>query len=211
MHNRKCIRCSGALNRSAHGAPAKYCSACYLVVRKEERRERKRKIRRANGCRLRSEIKAKEKPARVELHDAHVRALFGNDTLSFRWRYRNDPEFRIKECLRRQLRKKAGIERIEQAVRSAIHGRKIERGAAVERLLGYSMAQLKLHLERQFTRGMTWDNYGKAGWHIDHILPKRCFDLTADDGIVAYWSLSNLRPLWAHENHTKKDRVLHLV
>lgn len=36
-------------------------------------------------------------------------------------------------------------------------------------MLGYSDADLKSHLERQFLSGMTWENMGK--WHIDHIVP----------------------------------------
>ena len=36
-------------------------------------------------------------------------------------------------------------------------------------LTGCSIKQLKLHLEKQFTEGMLWKNYGK--WHVDHIKP----------------------------------------
>lgn len=45
-------------------------------------------------------------------------------------------------------------------------------------LLGCSIEQLKLHLEQQFKTGMSWDNYGMYGWHIDHIKPCSSFDLT---------------------------------
>jgi hypothetical protein len=39
-------------------------------------------------------------------------------------------------------------------------------GRSWEAILGFTTAQLKDHLERQFTKGMTWDNYG--AWHVDH-------------------------------------------
>ena len=29
------------------------------------------------------------------------------------------------------------------------------------------------HLEKQFTKGMTWENHGK--WHIDHVIPDSHF------------------------------------
>ena len=45
--------------------------------------------------------------------------------------------------------------------------------ARVEALLGYSMHQLKAHIERQFTKGMGWDAWSRSGIHIDHILPKK--------------------------------------
>lgn len=146
---------------------------------------------------------------RSTLHDAHVKAFFRDHTRAFRWRYRNDPEFRLAQCLRRQLRKKAKLERIENAVRGALRNKLKAR--AVERLLGYSMAELKQHLERQFTHGMTWDNYGKNGWHIDHVLPKRFFELNKEDELIKFWSLPNLRPLRASDNIRKHEKRTHLL
>ena len=36
-------------------------------------------------------------------------------------------------------------------------------------LLNFTPEDLIAHLEKQFTKGMNWSNYGK--WHIDHIVP----------------------------------------
>ena len=60
-------------------------------------------------------------------------------------------------------------------------------------LLGYSVLELKEHLESLFTDGMTWDNYGE--WHIDHIKPVSSFDKDTLPNVVN--ALSNLQPLWA--------------
>jgi hypothetical protein len=60
-------------------------------------------------------------------------------------------------------------------------------------LLGYSAIELKYHLEKQFTNGMTWNNYGE--WHIDHIKPVSSFDKDTPVSIVC--ALDNLQPLWA--------------
>ena len=60
-------------------------------------------------------------------------------------------------------------------------------------ILGYSAEQLKTHLEKLWTPGMSWENYG--AWHIDHIVPVCKFNKTTDVKIVN--ALSNLRPLWA--------------
>lgn len=70
-------------------------------------------------------------------------------------------------------------------------------------LLGYSIEDLKLHIEKQFQEGMSWDNYGK--WHIDHIRPICSFkyDSNNDPEFKACWALSNLRPLWAKYNYQK--------
>lgn len=84
-----------------------------------------------------------------------------------------------------------------------------------ERELGYTVDELRLHLERQFATGMGWDNYaGNRGWRaqdvwvIDHILPKSLFRY--DEAKQAF-SLSNLRPVWLKANLAKGARREHLV
>ena len=60
-------------------------------------------------------------------------------------------------------------------------------------LLGYSALDLKEHIERQFTNGMSWENYGD--WNIDHHFPVTSFSPnTPVDRVCA---LSNLKPMWS--------------
>jgi hypothetical protein len=84
-------------------------------------------------------------------------------------------------------------------------------GATTESLLGYAITELKIHLERQFLRGMSWGNMGE--WHIDHIVPLSSFTITgADDPeLRRAWSLPNLRPLWAADNIAKRDKRVTLL
>lgn len=75
--------------------------------------------------------------------------------------------------------------------------------------LGYTRRELRRHLERQFTRGMSWDNYGcRTGWVIDHIVPKRLFDI--EDVRHAY-AITNLRPLAMTANLQKAGIRHHLL
>ena len=80
-----------------------------------------------------------------------------------------------------------------------------------EKLVGYSLADLMRHLERQFLPGMTWENRGD--WHIDHItaLSTFRFETVEDPEFRAAWALTNLRPLWALDNIAKNDRRTHLL
>ena len=73
-------------------------------------------------------------------------------------------------------------------------------------LLGFSVSELISHLEKQFTPGMCWANYGK--WEIDHRIPLAWFEITGlqDEQFKQAWSLQNLRPLWALENQQKGAR-----
>lgn len=74
------------------------------------------------------------------------------------------------------------------------------------KMLGYKVNELISHLEKQFTEGMGWDNYGnKAGrWSIDHIRPISSFPQSAT--IAEINALSNLQPLWHSENCRKKNK-----
>lgn len=67
------------------------------------------------------------------------------------------------------------------------------------KFLKYTPLELKVHIEKQFKEGMSWDNYGK--WHIDHIIPISTAT-TLEEGIKLS-QLENLQPLWAEENLTK--------
>lgn len=70
-------------------------------------------------------------------------------------------------------------------------------------LLGCTIAEFKEHLEYLFQTGMSWDNYGKSGWHIDHIKPCAAFDLTKEEEQKACFHYTNMQPLWAKDNITK--------
>ena len=108
-----------------------------------------------------------------------------------RERRREEPAFRLEGNLRTRL----GI-----AIRDG-HGRKC--GSTLE-LTGCTWAELRSHLESQFTDGMTWDNYGE--WHVDHIKPCTRFNLLLDTEQRDCFHYSNLQPLWASENLSKSDK-----
>lgn len=151
-------------------------------------------------------VKCWKNQPRPSLHDAHVRAFKSDDGVYYAWRYHNDSDFALKERLRRQFRKKSEVvPGMAELIRTALKSG--GESAKVESVLGYSIAQLRVHLERQFAKGMSWSSAGVNGWHIDHILPRKCFDLASIEGIQAYWSLSNLRPLPAKDNLRKGSKV----
>lgn len=79
-----------------------------------------------------------------------------------------------------------------------------------EQLLGCSIQEVRCHLEKQFKEGMTWDNYGNNGWHIDHIIPCASFDLTDPEQQKKCFHYTNLQPLWAKENMSKGSKIIPL-
>lgn len=124
---------------------------------------------------------------------------------------RMDPEKYRAKALAAYYRKLSTPEgKVAHRVRAAIKrwavgcGRNNKRTGNLAARLGYTAADLKRHLERQFVRGMSWENYGSR-WHIDHIIPLASFSLTGfdDPNFHVAWGLPNLRPLWAGENCRK--------
>ena len=113
-------------------------------------------------------------------------------------RAKEDPVYAMKLRLRKMLH------RLYNAIQM-----KRKRTATTEAELGYTAQEAKTHIERQFLRGMTWENHGE--WHIDHIVPIGQFDITTNEGRKAANALTNLRPIWAKDNLRKSDAVLTLL
>lgn len=68
-------------------------------------------------------------------------------------------------------------------------------------LLGCSFESAKKHIESLFIDGMNWDNYGRGGWHIDHIMPL-CSAKTKEE-FEKLCKIDNLQPLWEKDNLSK--------
>ena len=52
-------------------------------------------------------------------------------------------------------------------------------------------------------KGLTWENHGFRGWHIDHIKPRVLFDLSKKDEQMKCFHYTNLQPLWWKNNISK--------
>lgn len=74
-------------------------------------------------------------------------------------------------------------------------------------MLGCSKQELVEHLESQFQDGMSWENYGLHGWHIDHIIPVSSFDISEPNQLKKCFHFSNLQPLWAIDNLRKSNKL----
>jgi len=86
------------------------------------------------------------------------------------------------------------------------HGKQ---GRSWESIVGYTCNDLRDHLEKLFTEGMSWENYGFRGWHIDHKIPIVFFNYqtTEDQSFKECWSLNNLQPLWWKDNLSKGKKI----
>jgi hypothetical protein len=73
------------------------------------------------------------------------------------------------------------------------------------KLLGCDLKFFKLYIESQFKPGMTWNNHGKWGWHIDHIIPLDVAKTSDDMEQLCHYK--NLQPLWWYDNLSKSGTI----
>lgn len=102
--------------------------------------------------------------------------------------------------------------RVNRSVSREISRQINKKGKSYLKYVNYSIPELMLHLERQFDKNMSWDNYGSY-WHIDHIVPKSSFKIKeiGDEDFLACWALANLRPLEAIKNISKGSKIESLI
>jgi hypothetical protein len=107
-------------------------------------------------------------------------------------KYKNNIEYKLTIILRSRIR-------------HALNGKLKEN--TTKDLLGCTIEELKIHLEKKFLEGMNWNNYGRYGWHIDHIIPCASFDLTDLEQQKKCFHYTNLQPLWAEDNLKKHSKI----
>jgi hypothetical protein len=73
-------------------------------------------------------------------------------------------------------------------------------------IVGLTAKELKIYIENKFTNGMTWENYGPYGWHIDHKIPLDSAKTKKD--LYDLCCYTNLQPMWWNENLKKGSKIL---
>jgi hypothetical protein len=118
------------------------------------------------------------------------RAISNNRSDREKLRYQNDPAWRMKKI-------------IKQGLRRMLKG--LSRHRKAEEYIGCSRAEMVKHIEAQFEKWMTWNNWGigPSKWQIDHIIPCDKFNGTSDIQLRQCWHWTNLRPMRAKLNNRK--------
>ena len=110
-------------------------------------------------------------------------------------KYNTDINYRLKTNIRSKITDILNMQNILKKERTI-------------KYLGCSIKEFKIYLENKFQEGMSWDNYGKYGWHVDHIIPCSSFDLTDIEQQKICFHYTNLQPLWAKDNLQKSNKIL---
>ncbi len=166
-----------------------YCKECKTLYRKNNIEQfRARKLRWYQKKKLQKSLIPKQK----KIKDKNYK-----------------PAYKLKRKEKERLQRQTDLNfRILGNLRTRIYHamKRNTKGKKTKELLGCSTEVLKIYLESKFQIGMTWENYGKYGWHIDHIIPCSSFDLTNMDQQKICFHYTNLQPLWAKDNLSKGNK-----
>lgn len=114
-----------------------------------------------------------------------------------RTKHRTDPNAKIAKNLRTRI---GTVLRRQAGAKKTLH---------TEELIGCSIQALVLHLQSQFTDGMTLEDLMSDQIHVDHVVPCALFDLTKVENQLACFNFRNLKPMWAKDNRAKSDFIEH--
>lgn len=122
------------------------------------------------------------------------------------WRANNLDKVRATKQRYKKKRRNIDIhyylnEKMSNSIRIALLGEKVKNW---ESIVGYTQYDLKLHLEGTLPN-ITWEEFLKEDYHIDHIIPKSLYTFKDEDDpeFKKCWDLKNLRIIPANENLEK--------
>jgi hypothetical protein len=185
--------------KKAHYEANKESIKAYREANRDKIAENKKAYREANRDKLAEYDKAYRKENRDKLaeynkeyHKAYYEDNKEQINENTRERRKTDPIFKLKLNLRRSSN-------------NAWKGQ--AKTETTEKLLGCSYNDFKDYIEYQFVGNMSWNNYGDV-WHIDHIIPLAVIeDVAQEELISSLCHYSNLQPLFACHNCSKKDKL----
>jgi len=190
-NNSLCRRCSGIKRRRVTKEEKKTRIKNYYLKNKEKMKKYGREYLEKNKDKIKNrEIEYRKRP------EVKKRKKINNR--EYQRKINKNPIIKMKNSIT------GGIGRSLKSQNLSKNGRHWED------LVGYTIQELKGHLESLFTDGMNWDNYGKNGWVMDHIIPQSFFEYNSTDDVeFKYcWSLNNLQPLWEKDNFEKRDKMI---
>lgn len=207
---RQCIICDRAKvaeSRATKDRSAEYARrAEQLAARvdhdaraKKEAERRRRKAAKRWEAKRKAVKKALQREADIAAKPWLASGLTQSERQSLRRKL--DPATILRDRTRCRMRRKGIKGDALKAMRQALKAKRpTAHRNGLESTLGYTIADLKRHLEEQFTGGMSWDVFHSGRIHIDHIRPLNLFNLMDPAEAEEAWALSNLRPLWAADN-----------
>ena len=179
----------------------------YNLKNKERIRIRSREYRINTGC----DKKRYWKNKKQELKRSAEYRLKNSEKIKeymkeYQKEYNSRLEVRIRIKARLKNRYHTDINfRLENLCRSRVYSalKLNHKSARTMKLIGCTIDELRRHLESLFEPWMTWENQGRGGWDVDHIIACFHFNLVDPEQQRACFNWSNLQPMEHIENIKK--------
>jgi len=181
------------------------CKACFNQKRKDRYANDKQKEL------TRNKLYRVNNPEKVKLNKKVYESLNRDKVNNMKkdWVLKN-PEKRKEAAIKYQRKKRQDIYyRLMDSFKTSF-GLMLKKNNYSSRmkLLKYDREELIKRIESTWKEGMSWENYGMHGWHIDHIRPLSSFNIEKEEELLKAWQLNNLQALWATENLSKSSNYM---
>ena len=187
MPQEECRRCSILLTEENKVKRQRLCRSCNSVLCKEYKKKNKESISEYN------KKYKKEHKSEIDIYN-HNYNIINRKTIQERHtkylkdKRQTDPNYKISVTCRNRIKK----------LIKGVH--------KTSTLIDCEKDLLMKWFEKNFSEGMTFENHGTF-WHIDHVIPCKHFNLTDDKELKMCFHWSNLQPLKAEVNLSKKDKI----
>lgn len=198
----------------------KVCRAAAHHAARDQAAEKKRAHYQANRERIAAKCRAdyakNPEPFKAAARARHHKNRDHNLQRSREYREKNLEALnaRRRPRARAQYRERYGIDLIftlKHRMRAlvGVSLKKRQRSRRLEESLGFTLDELRSHLEALFVEGMNWEAFMRGEIHVDHKIPIAFFAPSCVDSpeFKACWALENLQPLWAQDNLKKAARL----
>jgi hypothetical protein len=199
-----CSRCGiEKLESDYHQPTLTFCKGChnkqkreYYAANREKSLARKKEYYIENIDLLKekgkeyNKVNQKKKRGYNQQYYAENRDKIVKQNIQYEYnRKRIDPAYRARKNLRIRIR-------------SVLKDKSFSK--KTENMLGLNQSEFKKYIESQFEEGMTWENYGYRGWHLDHSKPLASASSIEEMEKLCHYT--NLKPMWGEENMRKGAR-----
>jgi len=201
-------------NKNSKTGHAAFCRGCQKIKSREHylKNQEKEKLRSRKYHQDHLEERREKGRARYNSEEAHEYYEANKEranATSKKWRANNRERVRKihREWARKQRKTNPHYvikQRMSTRVRDTIKNHKGIKEMKCLEYIGCSYNELKNHLEKQFTEGMTWEKFMSGEIQIDHIKPCCSFDLSRLEDQKVCFHYTNLCPMWAKDNGRKR-------
>ena len=127
-----------------------------------------------------------------------------------RRKYYEKNKERIKERIKKNIKQRIQTDplfkmryNIRTLIYMSIKNKGYTKNSRTFDILGCDYNTFIKHIERQFTKGMTWNNHGE--WHYDHIIP--ISSAQTEEEVIKLNHYTNFQLLWAEDNLRKSNKI----